>query len=88
MEKFEYKIDYPSILHIDNLSAINVFKNPEHYERMKHLDLRFYWLRENVKPRMIIPKHVGIDDMIANCLTKPLNKIKHDKCRIGLGLVE
>jgi len=85
--EFGYRINYPSTLHIDNLSAINVSKNPEHHGRMKHLDLRFHWLRENVEAGMIIPKHVGTDDMIADCLTKPLNKIKHNKDRIGLGLI-
>ena len=33
---------------IDNQSAIQVAKNPEHHGRMKHLDLRFYWLRGTV----------------------------------------
>jgi hypothetical protein len=55
---------------------------------MKHLDLRFHWLRENVEAGMIVPKHVGTADMVADVLTKPLQRIKHNKCRIGLGLVD
>ncbi|KZT30331.1 hypothetical protein NEOLEDRAFT_1025576, partial [Neolentinus lepideus HHB14362 ss-1] len=30
----------PSMLYIDNQSALAVAKNPEHHGRMKHLDLR------------------------------------------------
>ena len=86
--EFGYKIDGPSTLCIDNQSAINVSKNPEHHGRMKHLDLKFHWLRENVEKEIIKPKHVGTNDMIADCLTKPLNRIKHDTCRIGLGLLK
>jgi Reverse transcriptase (RNA-dependent DNA polymerase)/gag-polypeptide of LTR copia-type/GAG-pre-integrase domain/Integrase core domain len=86
--EFGYKVDGASTLCIDNQSAINVSKNPEHHGRMKHLDLKFHWLRENVEGGMIKPKHVGTNDMIADCLTKPLNRIKHDNCRIGLGLVK
>jgi len=33
----------PYEIHMDNQSAIQVAKNPEHHERMKHLDLRFHW---------------------------------------------
>ena len=35
-------------LYIDNMSALSVAKNPEHHGRMKHLDLRFYWLHDTV----------------------------------------
>jgi hypothetical protein len=86
--EFGYKLNSASTLYIDNQSAINVAKNPEHHGRMKHLDLRFHWLRENVEAGIIDPKHVGTADMVADVLTKPLQRIKHDKCRIGLGLVD
>jgi len=52
------------------------------------LDLRAHWLRENVEGGVICPKHVASNDMVADCLTKALTRIKHDKCRIGLGLVD
>ena len=86
--EFGYTFDTASTLCIDSMSAINVSKNPEHHGRMKHLDLKFHWLRENVEAGIIKPKHVGTNDMIADCLTKPLIRLKHDKCRIGLGLVD
>jgi hypothetical protein len=85
--EFGYQINDASTLCIDNMSAINVSKNPEHHGRMKHLDLKFHWLRDKVEAGIIRPKHVGTNDMIADCLTKPLNRVKHDNCRIGLGLV-
>ena len=42
------EIPYINTLFIDNQSAISVANNPEHHGRMKHLDLRFYWLRDMV----------------------------------------
>jgi hypothetical protein len=86
--EFGYKFDSASTLCIDNQSSISVAKNPEHHGRMKHLDLKFHWLRENVEAGLIKPKHVGTNEMIADCLTKPLPRVKHDNCRIGLGLVK
>ena len=38
----------PSVLRIDNQSAISVAKHPEHHGRMKQLDLSWYWLRDVV----------------------------------------
>ena len=86
--EFGYQFDNPSTLCIDNMSSIFVSKNPEHHGRMKHLDIKFHWLRENVERKIINPKHVGTNDQIADILTKPLSRIKHDNCRIGLGLVK
>jgi len=48
LTEFGFALDIPTPLNIDNQSAISVSKNPEHNERMKHLDLRFYWLRDAV----------------------------------------
>jgi len=44
LSEFEYGAQQASTLKMDNQSAISVSKNPEHHSRMKHLDLRFYWL--------------------------------------------
>jgi hypothetical protein len=62
----------PSPLGIDNLSAISVSKNPEHFGRMKHLDLRFFWLRDAVDSGFIAPHHVPGTQQLADALTKPL----------------
>jgi hypothetical protein len=41
-----------SPLLIDNQSALSVAKNPEHHGRMKQLDLRYYWLRDEVEKKV------------------------------------
>ena len=71
---------------MDNQSAIQVAKNPEHHGRMKHLDLRFYWLRHVVASGAIVLRFVGTDDMAADCLTKPFGKVKMAIAREQLGL--
>ena len=37
--KFRYPLIYTSTLFINNKSGIEVIKNTEHYEYIKHLDL-------------------------------------------------
>ena len=69
-------VDAPSTLYIDNRSALSVAKNPEHHRRMKHLDLRFFWLREAVEAGKIAPEHLRTDAMPADLLTKSLPRAK------------
>ena len=86
LTEFGYEFKTPSTLHIDNQSAISVAKNPEHHGRMKHLDLRFYWLRDVVNEQYIAVKHIGTNDMPADILTKALGRQKVEECRQLMGL--
>jgi hypothetical protein len=86
LKEFGYKISEPSVLKMDNQSAISVAKNPEHHGRMKHLDLRTYWLRDAVESGSIIPKYIPTADMPADLLTKPVPRPKVEICRRLMGL--
>src|SRR4051812_32522015 len=86
LSEFGYKINSPSILHIDNQSAICVAKNPQHHGRMKHLDLRFYWLRDAVEGKKIMPSYIPTAEMAADILTKALPGAKVNTCRLLMGL--
>jgi hypothetical protein len=76
----------PSKLHMDNQSAISVAKNPEHHGRMKHLDLRFHWLRDTVESGAITPSFIPTNEMAADILTKALCKQRVEECRRLLGI--
>lgn len=81
-----YDFDGPSLLCVDNKSAIQVARNPEHHGRMKHLDLRFYWLRDMVEKGLICVEYLQTEDMPADILTKPLSKqqVEHGVSLLGL----
>jgi hypothetical protein len=74
LSEFGFPLTLPSTLYIDNKSGISVAKNPEHHGRMKHLDLRFYWLREAVEEGMIDPIYVPTEQQLADILTKAVTK--------------
>lgn len=82
-----YQPSCPSPLCIDNQSSISVAKNPEHHGRMKHLDLCFYWLRDQVALKKIEPNYLPTEDMPADLLTKALPKPQVEKLRELMGLV-
>ncbi|KAL5521951.1 hypothetical protein ACEPAF_1818 [Sanghuangporus sanghuang] len=84
--EFGYKFDAPSSLYIDNQSALSVANNPEHHGRMKHLDLRFYWLRDVVEAGHIKVHYLPTQTMPADIMTKALSRVKvQEMCKM-LGL--
>ena len=81
-----FPVDSGLPLCIDDQSALSVAKNPEHHGRMKHLDLRFYWLRGTVHSGLITLRYVPTAEMPADVMTKPLARIKVAEMRGLLGL--
>jgi hypothetical protein len=86
LEELGFPVGDASILRMDNQSAISVAKNPEYHGRMKHLDLRWFWLRDTVDAGVIEPSFIPTDAMAADILTKPLTRDKVQKCRELMGL--
>ena len=86
LTEFGFNITSPSQLLIDNNSAVTVAKNPEHHGRMKHLDLRYHWLRDTVEAGHISPIHIPTTVQAADIFTKPLKRFKIDVCLGLLGL--
>jgi hypothetical protein len=76
----------PSVLCIDNQSAVQVSKNPEHHGRMKHLDHKYFWIRDEVVRKVIHVEYVPTGEQLADILTKPLSKPLVDKFVGMLGL--
>jgi hypothetical protein len=90
MGELGYSASGPSVLRMDNQSAIAVSKNPEHHGKMKHLSLRLFWLRDAVQDGLIAPTFVSTEDMAADIFTKALDRLKVQKCArmLGLGTVD
>ena len=81
-----YEVEGASSLYLDNQSAIAVSRNPEHHGRMKHLDLRHYWLRDTVKSGVVDVKYIPTASMPADIMTKSLPKTTVEGMRRMLGL--
>ena len=81
-----FEIKGASTLHLDNQSAIAVTRNPEHHGRMKHLDVRYLWLRDYVKAGHISVGYIPTASMPADIMTKALPKASVEAMRRMLGL--
>ena len=77
----------PTVLNMDSQSAIAVGKNPEHHSRMKHLEIRWHWIRRMIQDKVFAPKYITTNVMVADLLTKSLPRIKHNWCCKALGVI-
>ena len=76
----------PTTIYSDSQGSIALVKNPEYHSRTKHIDIRHHFVREHVFSGETIFKFVGTENMIADVLTKPLGKIKHQLMIQSMGL--
>lgn len=57
-------------LRIDNISAINLAKNPIAHGRSKHIEMSFHYLREQVSRGKLKLEHCRSEAQVADILTK------------------
>lgn len=71
----DFKINNVCPVHIycDNQSAISVACT-DTVKRLKHVDIRYHFIKELVKDKKLCLKYVKTSDQPADMLTKPLNK--------------
>ena len=59
---------------MDNKSAIALAKNPVFYDRSKHIDTRYHYIKECIMRKDVQLKYVKSHDQVADIFTKPLNQ--------------
>ena len=79
----QFKIKIPIVVYEDNQGAIALIENPVHNQRTKHIDIRYHFIREQVINDCIDVEYLQTDLMVADCLTKPVGRIKSEYC-IGI----
>jgi len=72
----------------DNISAINISKNPCQRKRTKDIDIRRQFLRDNVKKGLISMNFCTTNNQIADICTKTLSREQFEKNRLELGLIK
>jgi hypothetical protein len=61
------------ILKCDSSSAFNFIQNDLLVGRAKHIDIRYHFIKEEVKKNLIQVKYCKTEDMVADILTKRVN---------------
>jgi hypothetical protein len=73
-------------IHSDNMSAIDISKNPADHSRSKHIDLRYHHIRDLVKKSTIELIHISGEENPADILTKalPISTLSKHSKTIGI----
>src|ERR1035438_5999948 len=68
----------PMIIKVDNQGSIHLAKNPEYHARTKHINIQYHFIRETIKMKKVELIYCLTQDNIADVLTKPLARVKHE----------
>jgi hypothetical protein len=64
--------DDPIPIYCDNTISISISKNPMMHSNMKHIPIKYHFLREQVAEKNIGVEYVGTKEQVANIFTKLL----------------
>jgi hypothetical protein len=79
-------IELPMQLWEDNQGTINVTKNPVNHVGMKHIDVRYFAIRDWIREGKLKVDYLQTTDMLADAFTKPLNGAMLRRLCEGMGM--
>ena len=71
---------------VDNQGALKLAENPQFHNRTKHIDIRYHFKRDNLSAGELVLQYLPRADMVAEIMTKPLPRQKHEKHSGAMGL--
>jgi len=86
LEELQFKQRGPTAIYCDNISTIKLSKNPVFHDMSKHIDVRFYFLRDLTKDEVIEVLYCKSENQVVDILTKPLKLSAFQKLRNLLGV--
>jgi hypothetical protein len=78
----------PTIIHCDNQSCIKLSENPMFHDRLKHIEMRYHYVRDMVQKNILSIQCVPVTKQTADILTKPPSLTKFVYFRDKLGVAE
>jgi hypothetical protein len=76
LKEMNIRVELPVVVHEDNQSAIAIAKNDGYQSRAKHIDIRYHFVREQIKSMNIDLRYTESKLQLADFLTKPLSTKK------------
>lgn len=80
-------INKPITMYEDNQSCIKIAEEPREHKRMKHIDIKYCFIRDEISNDEIQVKYKSTQEQTADIMTKGLGKILFLKHRENLNLV-
>jgi hypothetical protein len=83
----QVEYDEPIPIYCDSKSAINISKDPVRHSKMKHIPIKYHFLREQVAEKNIKVEYVGTKEQVTDIFTKPLPREAFEYLRQRLGVI-
>ena len=71
MEDIGFPQSAPTVVYEDNMSAINLAVAPHITRKSRHIHTRHHFIRDLVAQKLVVVRHLGTEDMLADFFTKP-----------------
>jgi len=72
----------------DNISTINLTKNPMQHSRTKDIEIRHHFIRDHVNNDDCVIQFVNSENQLVDLFTKPLNKEIFNFLKNELGIID
>jgi hypothetical protein len=83
-----FNLDMEStVILCDNQSCIKMMKNLVFHDKSKHIEIWYHYICDMVQRGDVKLQYVGIDEKVADVLTKPLSHVKFEYFQDKLGIV-
>jgi hypothetical protein len=73
---FDHEMD--PIITCDNQSCVKLFENPVFHDRLKHIEIKYHYIRDMLQMKEVHVQHLPTHEQIADIFTKPLANMKFE----------
>ena len=87
MKDLKLNQEAATVVLCDNKFAVAMVKNPVFHEKIKHIKIKYYAIREAEKEGEVMLLHCSAEEQLVDIFTKGLQKTKFEKLRDKLGVV-
>eukprot|EP00253_Pinus_taeda_P024877 PITA_24877 len=88
LQDFQITCTPPISIICDNTSAISISKNPVMHSKIKHIPIKYHFLREQVLEQKVKLEYVPSKEQVADIFTKPLPRETVEYLRQKLGVFD
>ena len=83
---FDLQLD-ATCIYCENQSCVNLSENPVFHDKLKHIKIKYHYIKDMVQRGAVNLMYVAIDELIVDVLTKPLARVKFEYFREKLGVL-
>jgi len=88
LNELGYTAPQPTTLYVDNSSSIALAENNIYRARTKHIDVQYHYVRQEIRRDHIRLEYLPTGQMLADGLTKPLNRTLFKRFVDGMNLLD